>query len=210
MKTFEDIRDKVLAKFSTWIEIRDPKSTWTIEDFPYETGVDENITNPHCWKCVTVNHCWFKDEENKKPKEFDNSNYSLIQIPLSKRGLYHPNCHCKKNSLTAPTSEDIKPIIPPGKIDWFYNDKAGLAKAWGYGNNKDQFKTNLEIATIEAYIKGKYIVHEHSRAGVNLTVFIEMPGINEKAGRFYKRITSYMVYPDGKLKNNTPIGDQWK
>lgn len=129
MKSFEDVRDKVLAKFSTWIKIGDPKSTWTIEDFPYETGVDEEITNPHCWKCVTVNQCLFKDEENKKPQEFDYSKYSLIDIPLSKRGLYHPNCHCKKNQIPAPQKEEIKFVIPEGKIDWFYKNKAGLAKA---------------------------------------------------------------------------------
>lgn len=97
MKTFEDIKNKVLSKFNTWIKINDNKSKWTIEDFPYETGVDEIVTNPHCWKCVTLNQCWFKNEEGKKPKEFDYSDYSLIEVPLSKRGLYHLNCHCKKS-----------------------------------------------------------------------------------------------------------------
>lgn len=210
MKVFEDVQSEVLSYFSGWIKIRDYRSKWTIEDFPYERGVDEALTSPHCWECVTVNKCWFKDEEGKKPKEFDNSRYSLIDLPLSKRGLYHPNCHCWKHKMPAPRREEIKLIIPSGKIQWFYKDKAGLAKAWGYENDKEQFKSNLERATIEAYISGKYIVHDHSIAGVNLTIFIEMCGINNKSGHLYKRITSYMVYPNGKLKNNTPIGDKWE
>ena len=30
-----------------WVQILDNKSNWTIEDFPYDKGVDENITKPH-------------------------------------------------------------------------------------------------------------------------------------------------------------------
>lgn len=94
MNAFESIQDKVLANFSEWIQINDPKSNWTIEDFPYETEVDEDATKPHCWKCVTVNQCWFKNENGKKPITFDYSKYSFSEVPKSKRGLYHPNCHC--------------------------------------------------------------------------------------------------------------------
>lgn len=73
MSIFEKVRNKIIANFNEWIQVEDPKSNWTIEDFPYETGVDEKITNPHCWKCVTVNKCWFKNEENKKPNKYDYS-----------------------------------------------------------------------------------------------------------------------------------------
>lgn len=136
MKLFERVKDEVLSKFGTWIKVIDPKSIWTIEDFPYETGVDEKETNPHCWKCVTVNHCWFKNEEGKKPQKFDASQYFLKNISKPLTGIYHPNCHCKENFISTPKIEDIKLIIPEGKIDWFFRDKAGLAKAWGYGNDK--------------------------------------------------------------------------
>lgn len=46
--------------------------------------------------------------------------------------------------------------------------------------------------------------------GVNISLFIEIPGINNKFGRSYKRVSSYMIYPNGKLKNNTPIAREWE
>lgn len=67
MSIFDDIRDKVSLKLSEWVLISDPKSKWTIEDFSYDTGVDENLTNPHCWRCVTINQCWFVNKEDKRP-----------------------------------------------------------------------------------------------------------------------------------------------
>ena len=47
------------------------------------------VIKPHCVTCTIVNKCWFKDEKDKKPDEFDYSKYP--EIPLEKRGLYHPN-----------------------------------------------------------------------------------------------------------------------
>lgn len=70
MKLFELFKDVVLSKFVTWIKVVDPKSIWTIEKFHYEIRVDEKETNPHYWKCVAVNHRWFKNEDGKKPQEF--------------------------------------------------------------------------------------------------------------------------------------------
>ncbi len=116
MTMFEDIFDKLLASFSEWIKIGDPKSTWTIEDFPYETGVDEKITNPHCWKCVTVNQCWFKDEDGKKPQEFDYSQYSLIAIPMSKRGLYHPIAIVRKIKFLLHKKKKSNSLFIKGKL----------------------------------------------------------------------------------------------
>ena len=87
MSMFKDVHDKIMFYFSDWISVDDNKSKWTIEDFPYSTGVDENVTYPHCWRCVTVNQCWFKNEEGKKPEHFDFSKYSYSQIPKSKIGL---------------------------------------------------------------------------------------------------------------------------
>lgn len=97
-------KNEIDAHFSEWIKINDSSSGcgWTIEDFPYAVGVDESLTEPHCWKCVSVNQCWFKNEEGKKPKEFDYGNYSFSEISKSKRGLYHPNCHCKKFGVNVP------------------------------------------------------------------------------------------------------------
>ena len=60
MGILDSYKDLINASFSKQIKVEDNQSKWTIEDFPYNTGVDEDITKPHCWKCVTVNKCWFK------------------------------------------------------------------------------------------------------------------------------------------------------
>ena len=57
-----------------WIQVVDNQNNITIEDYGYDTGVIEGTTKNHCVKCVAVNKCCFKNEENKKPKPFDNRN----------------------------------------------------------------------------------------------------------------------------------------
>lgn len=76
MGLLDAYKSQINAYFSEWIKINDNKSIWTIEDFPYKTGVDEELTYPHCWKCVTINNCIFKNEDEKKPVEFDYNKYS--------------------------------------------------------------------------------------------------------------------------------------
>lgn len=43
-----------------------------------------------------------KRREQKKPNRFDYSNTLFSQTPLSKRGLYHPHCHCKELAINNP------------------------------------------------------------------------------------------------------------
>ena len=88
MGFLDSYQNQINAHFSDWIKINDDKTGcgWTIEDFPYNIGVDENLTEPHCWRCVSVNQCWFKNEAKKKPEHFDYSQYSYTQMPKSKRG----------------------------------------------------------------------------------------------------------------------------
>ena len=203
--------DSIYAHFSKWIKVEDKHLKWTIEDFPYDEGANENLTNPHCWKCVTVNRCWFKNEQNKKPEHFDYSKYSYGEIPKSDRGIYHPHCHCKELAINIPKESDIKLILTDGKVDWVFKDKGGLLKAWGYEfEDRDKFVENFITATRKAYSNGNYQILEHTNKGVNISIFIEMPGIKSKDGRYYKRVTSFMVFPNGKLKNNTPIAKEWK
>lgn len=87
MSLFDDLKEKILANLNSWIEIFDPKNFWTIESFA-KVNYNEQLIKPHCVTCVIVNHCWFKDEENKKPVEFDYSKYP--DISMEKQGLYHP------------------------------------------------------------------------------------------------------------------------
>ena len=47
MSILDSYKDLINASFSKWIKVEDNQSKWTIEDFPYSTGVDENITYSH-------------------------------------------------------------------------------------------------------------------------------------------------------------------
>ena len=69
MSAFDNI--KIDTSFGDWIQVFDDESSWTIEDFPYSSGVDGKITYPHCEKCATVNHCHFKNEKCNKPERFN-------------------------------------------------------------------------------------------------------------------------------------------
>lgn len=211
MSVFDDVKGMIIPDYSDWVMINDPKSDWTIEDFPYETGVDENLTRPHCWKCVSVNHCWFKDIEGKRPQEFDYSKYSLLDLPLAKRGLYHPNCHDQKIKITTPRPEQIKLIILPGKIRFFFIDKLNWYHSWGYtDNDKNLFINTILQLTKKSFSNGNYEIENHTKYGVKINLFFELPGINEKKNRFYKTWSNFMIFPNGKLKINTLIGGKNK
>ena len=230
MSVFDNMRDKLLSYFNTnneissdWIKINDGSNPWTIEDFPYRIegaqflseeekqkmlGVPEDGVDDHCWKCITVNQCWFKNEDNKKPEEFDYSKYSLIEIPKEIRGLYHPNCHCKKFELKTPNAENIELVIPPDKIDnYLFTKKLGWVNYMGYyENNYQEFLDILYAATKQGYASGNYYCVEHTRRGYKINIDISIPGKNDKLGQIFKVKTNYMIFPNGKLKMNTPLG----
>ena len=199
MSIFNTVRDNVNTYFSDWIKINDNKSIWTIEDFTYQTGVQEILTFPHCWQCVTVNNCWFKNEESKKPEEYPNS--SLNQ------DLYHPNCHCKKHPINTPTINDIELIMLEGKIDFFFKDKLDWYYSWGYTDaDKEEFISIIIQLVKESFGKGNYEFEKHTKFGFQINVFIALPGKNKKLGKIYNTWSCYMIFPNGKLKLNTVIG----
>lgn len=210
MSILDNYKDLINLSFSKWIKVEDNVSPFTIEMFPYEFGVDENQTENHCWKCVAVNKCWFKNENNKKPERMDYSLFPTDKLLNTVRGLYHPKCHCKEYIISKPKTEYISIIMPEGKIDWVYRDKSGLLEAWGYSvNDREILTENIINASKRAYAEGNYEIIEHTRMGVNISLFIEIPGIRNKLGHSYKRVSSYMIFPNGKLKNNTPISRKW-
>lgn len=207
MSVFDDVKGMIIPDYSDWVMINDPKSNWTIEDFPYETGVDENVTRPHCWRCVTVNHCWFKDIEGKRPQEFDYSKYSLLDLPIGKRGLYHPNCHDQKIKITTPSPEQIKFKIPEGKLDWMIKNKGHLLKQLGY--KEDEFLEAVDIIkklVSEEFVNGNYLFRVHDEKGYRIGFVLNFPGKHEDYGKFYKLKTGWSIFPNGKLKSNTLIG----
>lgn len=192
-----------------WIQVVDDKNTITLDDYGYDTGIIEGTTENHCVKCVAVNQCWFKNERGKKPETM---NYSLDDIVdgLSKGltlGLYHYRCHCKEIPIQPNDISEIQMIVPFGKTQYLYESKSGWLEAMGYHNGEyDAFVNVLLQKTKEAYFYGKYLIQNISRYGCKINIFVDIPGANEKEGKTYKLKTNYMVFPNGKIKMNTPIG----
>ena len=60
--------------------------------------------------------------------------------------------------------------------------------------------------TREAYFYGNYYIQSLTNYGCKINLQIDIPGINEKSGKVYKIETNYMIFPEGKIKMNTPIG----
>ena len=209
MGLLDSYKSQINAYFSEWIKINDNKSIWTIEDFPYKTGVDEELTYPHCWKCVTVNNCWFKNEGNKKPSYFDYSKYSYTEIPKSTRGLYHPYCHCKEKSINVPRLKDISILKDSRKIKSFFDHKVKWFYSWGYLNkDKDNFINTIKMLVLDQYRKGNYEKEKHTKFGYQINILILIPGINEKNGKFYNVKSAYIVFPEGKLRCVTLVGGE--
>ena len=207
MSILEPYYDLINPYFSKWIKVEDKFSNWTIEDFPYSEGVNEIATNPHCWRCVTVNKCWFKNETNKKPEHFDYSKYSYNEIPKSDRGLYHPHCHCKELAINVPKENDIDVILTSDKINNFFKNKSGLSHSWGYRDkDKNEFiellKSNIKIS----YRRGNYYKEKHTRFGYQINLLIIIEGVNEKKGKEYQFESAFIIFPNGKIRCVTIFG----
>lgn len=204
MGVFDD-----LNLFGDWIQVVDEQNPLTIENYGYDTGVVEGTTGNHCVKCVAVNECWFKNEKGKKPEKASITGLQIIDKILNglTPGLYHPYCHCEERPIETPSEETIQLIIPPGKIDYMFSDKGDWIKAMGYyePNNSLFIKTLLQKTKL-SYSHGNYYIVNHTKYGCKINLNVDIPGINEKEGKIYKLKTNYMVFPNGKLKINTPIG----
>ena len=197
MSEFENLLDKLLAKFSEWIKVEDPKSKWTIEDFPYESGVDEKLTYPHCWRCVSVNKCWFVNKTDKKPEVFDS------------RELYHPNCHCRELAISSPLESSIKLIVPDGKVWYLFNKKLQTVLSYmGYteNDNRDEILNLIYKQARESFSLGDYKIRTINRFGVIITLFYNLPGKNLYKDKIYRVSTGWTIFPNGKIKANTLVG----
>lgn len=190
-----------------WIEVNDNFCPYTIEDFPYELGVDEVKTYPHCWRCVVVNNCWFKNEISKKPDTFDYSKFKLNELFKIIFGLYHPNCHCSENHIPKPNIYDIKTIIPEGKIWWLFSDKVHWVHDMGYINeDENKIIEVIDYYSKKAYVEGKYKITAFDNRGFRITLFLEIPGKNHRQGETFKIKSGFTIFPNGKIKNNTLLG----
>jgi len=200
MNVFENVSVNAKALLSEWIQVSDPKNKLTIEDFQDE-GVDESKTNGHCWRCVTVNQCWFKNEEDKKPKEFDYSKYSLSDIPLLKRGLYHPNCHDKKFSINVPKLNQIQLKELRKNFNDFFRRKKKIFYGIGYSSQDENELMNfVENVVKNKYSFGDYYFYKHWKHGFQINISITIQGKNQFKNEYKTFKSGYIIYPNGQLK----------
>lgn len=201
MQILNNYKDQINAIFSEWIKIIDPKSNWTIEDFSPKTGVIEEVTNPHCWRCVTVNQCWFKNEENKRPIEFDYSTYSYSQIPEKKRGLFHPNCHDKKQGQNVPKVPQIKILDIRAKFNDFFSKKRKTFYNIGYTfkDESDIIKTYIDQVK-RKYAKGEYYRFDHTKYGFQINLVVDIVAKNKNIKDVVHFKTGLCVFPNGELR----------
>ena len=202
MSVFNSYESRIKTYFSDWVSVNDKKSGcgWTIEDFP-NGAVTDDYTEPHCWKCVTVNQCWFKNENDKKPKHFDYSKYSFNQINNSMRGLYHPNCHCKEKSINVPSVDKISIMNLREKFNDFMKRKKWIFYGIGYTYKDEKELMSFYSEQVkDAYRRGDYTIYKHWEFGfqVNITIRISGRGNFKNKIQYFK--TGVCIYPDGKLK----------
>ncbi|MCM1533708.1 MAG: hypothetical protein NC099_03545 [Corallococcus sp.] len=206
VRSIRDVREQAESLFADWVQIVDNKSKRTIEDFPYDTGVPDRVEG-HCWRCVTVNYCWFANEKDKLPDEFDYGKYSSSQISEQIRGLYHPHCHCKKFPLSKPQSSKINLVKVEGKIDYMWRSKMHLFHKWGYTDmEKDAFVEMLAQKTKESYSNGNYEIEKHDNHGVKINCIFKIPSKNPQLGTEIEMWSNWMIFPNGTLKCNSFLG----
>ena len=201
MSILDNVLDDVKAVFSDWIKITDPKSKWTIEDFPEEKGVNENVTNRHCWRCVSVNQCWFKNEDNKKPDEYDYSQYSQREISYYIRGLFHPHCHDKKSGINVPHASKIIIRDVRDKFNNLFQIKGKIFRKIGYTSKDENDIIEIYLEQVKRkYVRGEYYKFRHTKYGFQINIEINMPVKTNMPDDLKTFKTGLIIFPNGQLR----------
>ncbi len=188
-----------------WIKIIDKKNNVVIDDFDFEQGINGPITNKHCIKCIASNQCWFAYAKDKRPDIMTLDIEDYIKNKRNKIGMYHYNCHCEEIDILKPKTSVIQLIIPEGKITWTFNNKSQWINMLGFKSN-EEFLTSYKQKVIKKYCDGEYYIISHNKFGVAINIVIEFDGKGEYLGRTFLTRTGWIVFSNGKLKNNTLLG----
>lgn len=144
----------------------------------------------HCAKCLNMNGCCFT--EDKCP-----------EAPL------HDNCHCKVKSINNITVTTECPIEKfTGYIfsdNHINNGKREMFERWGFTiSDSAMLKAELEKQAYNAYLLGEYELKKLSKYGQTINITVKL---TRKNGNIVTFTTGWLVYPDGKIINATPYGD---
>lgn len=143
----------------------------------------------HCAKCMNINGCCFP--RNNMP-----------EYPL------HPNCHCKIEPIDKVWAIAECPIIK--FVDYIFDEnkskgKKHLFESWGYAKiDSTWLQQELGRQAKEKYASGNFKLGKLDEHGQRINIEIELPR-KDKIGTV-KFISGWMVYPNGIIKNATPMG----
>lgn len=62
----------------------------------------------------------------------------------------------------------------------------------------------------EAYFYGCYEIQDYTNYGVKIKLKLDIEGKGIKSGKIYSIKSSFMIFPNGKLKCNTLIGGWYR
>ena len=171
----------------SWVKWVHPGSS------PANTNEERKIlalgVGSHCGRCLNLNGGCFV--VGKCP-----------ELPL------HPNCHCYTVdvpsiavSVECPIIKFTNYLFDPQKS----NGKTTLFEDWGYTiNDSEYLQQELERQATIAYQCGEYKIGELNQYGqrINIRIILTTPN-----GQVVSFMSGWMVYPDGRLVNATPYGD---
>lgn len=192
MGYFDGIMNEIDSIFGAdlpWIQ-RKSNSALNIENC---NGLAQEDADTNCCAmCVSVNDCYFLRDDDKKP-----------QYPQ------HPNCRCKQIEKNSPSKGDVSLVFEMRKITEYLftnSTKAGIMEAMGYAID-DAREVYNEIAkqAREQYAKGNYTFSHHDRTGYVIRLKVLLIGKRNSKRSCYHFYTGWTIYPDLKLKCNTPF-----
>ena len=126
----------------------------------------------------------------------------IRQIDTNDDTLFHKWCHCKEVPLPPLDIDDIDIII-----EYLFRAKSDWVAALGYDpSDRNKFVDELKKKTKKGYVNGDYIIQDYTKYGVKIRVVASIDGAHKDRKKEYKVIGSYMVFPNGKIKMNTPMG----
>ncbi len=146
-------------------------------------ATDDGITHT-CALCVALNRTVFKND--------------------NKPDYYHPFCKCEQKP-TAPPEPTLD--FPMRKIkDYLFVKKEELMRSMGYlPEDADEVYALLGEGAKKEYAEGNYKLGFFNEHGQRISITLRMKGKRDKLGKSFDVVTGWMVYPYGKLHNNTPI-----
>lgn len=147
----------------------------------------------HCPVCLVLDKCWFNN---------------LLKPELPQ----HKNCHCVAVNISKPTANinahakcDIKKFtdyIFSDKYAW--NGKRDLFEILGFTKNDSQYLNNeYENQAIKNYCNGNYKLGKLDVQGQRINIDISF--IKENRKIVFN--SGWMIRPNGKITNNTPLAD---